>query len=369
MSTPPAPPQHPQHPQPQYPQQNPAVVYLQAPAQKYGLLKMMFGAIGRMILTLIVVFVIMAIFGALIMTAMQPQAMVYRSGSGSKQVAVIDINGTIDDDMADYVRNAVNQVLDNPKYATVVLRVDSPGGGVTASDQIWYQIKRLQQQGKPVVASYGSVAASGGYYISCRSDFIFAEPTTITGSIGVIMQAMTFADLLEKVGINPVTLVAEGSPAKNIANDLYRDWNDQDKEKIQKVLNQAYDVFFERVAERRQDIVGDEYKLRAIADGSIYTANEAQENGLIDQIGYLDDAVDYAIKSAGLPSDTQVMMIQKLQGPFDGLPRLQTLLPAGSLSSASNKSQNNAGSNYIDSQSIRLLIYELTRPMAMYLMN
>ena len=116
--------------------------------------------------------------------------------------------------------------------AAVVLRVDSGGGGVTASDQIWHAIERFQERHPdvPVVASFGGVAASGGYYVAAGTDRIFIEPTGFTGSIGVIAQVPTLQDAMQKLGVDWVTVVADGSPNKDNANNLYRDWTDADRE-------------------------------------------------------------------------------------------------------------------------------------------
>ena len=145
---------------------------------------------------------------------------VHRDG-GRESLAIIPVRGTIDDQQSNFVRACVDHVLRDRSVKGVVLRVDSPGGGVTASDQIWHQMGRLQEAGLPVVASFGSVAASGGYYVSCGADHIIAEETSVTGSIGVIAQVFTMEQLMEKVGVQPVTLVASGSPEKDVANDIF----------------------------------------------------------------------------------------------------------------------------------------------------
>lgn len=336
------------------------VIYVQTPAARGpGIFRTLFGAIGRLILTLLVVFIIVGAMVALATKSMQTQVVVYRSGASTSQVAIIDVDGDIDDDQAEFVRHAVNTVIANPRYRAVVLRVDSPGGGITASDHIWYEIKRLQQHGRTVVASYGSVAVSGGYYISCRADHIMAEPTTITGSIGVIASIMTFADTLEKLGIQPITLVAGESPSKNVANDIYRDWNDADRAEVQKSLDAAYGVFFSRVAERRQAIVGSEEQLKAVADGSIYTAEEAVANGLVDSIGYLDDAIDTAITMANLAPDSQAVIISPPRSPLDDLPFGLTW-HGGRIDAAPSVD--------LDPDAVRMFLHELIRPKAAYLM-
>ncbi|MHC4769006.1 MAG: S49 family peptidase, partial [Planctomycetota bacterium] len=127
----------------------------------------------------------------------------YRDGDRN-QVAIIEVKGVIDPLRADAVRVLVDEVLATRAIKAVVLRVDSPGGGIAPSDQIWYQVNRMRDAGLPVVASFGGIAASGGYFISCGTDHIVAEPTCITGSIGVIAQTFILKDLMDKVGIEPV---------------------------------------------------------------------------------------------------------------------------------------------------------------------
>ena len=228
------------------------------------------------------------------------RAMVETVRSGSNDhIAILPVEGVIDETRAAFVRDAVDGLLEDRRLRAVVLRVNSPGGGVTASDQIWYEVGRLRARGVPVIASFGGVAASGGYYAACASDEIFAERTTITGSIGVIAQVLTLGDMLEKIGVEPVTLVADGSPDKATGNDIMRRWTDDDRAQLGVILNDAYDVFAERVRDGRGERLTAEGSDRAVT-GSVFTGPRAMELGLVDAIGYLDDALARAESVAGL---------------------------------------------------------------------
>jgi protease-4 len=222
----------------------------------------------------------------------------YRAGGGDK-IAIIPLYGPIGGAQSAFVRAGVDTVLADSSIRAVILRVDSPGGGVTASDQIWYQIKRLKDNGMPVLASYGSVAASGGYYASCHADHIMAEETSITGSIGVIAQTFIVKDLLDKVGVEPVTLLSSESPQKDVGNP-YRAWEEHEREKIVQRLDSAYNIFLARVQDGRAAVIGNSGRVRELANGSVYTSDAALREGLIDGIGYLDDAVVEAEKMGGV---------------------------------------------------------------------
>jgi protease-4 len=271
------------------------------------------------------------------------------SGSNAT-VAVLHVSGLIDDSNASYAEQAIDSILKDKNIRAVVLRVDSPGGGVTASDEIWHNIQRLKEAKLPLIASYGSVAASGGYYISCNADYILAQETTITGSIGVIASIMTFQDLLEKIGVKPVTLIAKNSPEKSVANDVYRNWTVKDKQKVNGILNAMYAVFYSRVAEGRSTAIPDEKKLKAVANGSAYTAQQSLSNGLIDGIGYLNDAIDLAQQRAGLTkADATIVHYSRATPSFGGLLGVQ--------------------SNTLTTSDIKSMLHEFTMPKLMYLYN
>ncbi|MHC5025662.1 MAG: signal peptide peptidase SppA [Planctomycetota bacterium] len=278
----------------------------------------------------------------------------YRAGSGGK-IAIIPVVGVIDGPQAEFVRGAVDKVLDDRSVKAVVLRVNSPGGGVTASDQIWYQVRRLKNSGLPVVASYGGMATSGGYYVSCHADEIVAEETCTTGSIGVIAQILTMEGLLDKVGIEAVTLVASGSPQKDVANDMMRAWNDQDRDRVVTMLDAAYSTFLQRVQDGRGAVVDSTERIRELADGSVYTAQAALENGLIDQVGYLDDAIGAAERLASLPLGRSNVVILRDPPSFFGSP---WLLEGPAKTPAT-----------LDAETIRSFVSDLSAPRMMYLAN
>lgn len=252
----------------------------------------------------------------------------YRSG-GTNEVVVLPIHGVIDARQSQFVRVCVDDILERrATVRAVVLRVNSPGGGVTASDEIWHELGRLKTAGLPLIASYGSVAASGGYYVSCDSDFIMAQETSMTGSIGVIAQIMTFGGLMDKMGVEPVTLVAHGSPQKSIANDTFREWTEKDREQVLGMLDSAYDTFHARVKQGRGNVITDPAVLSEIANGSVFTARDALANGLIDGIGYLDDAIAQAEKAASLPpGGASVMMLGQRPTLFGSVPFLESAPP------------------------------------------
>ena len=238
----------------------------------------------------------------------------YREGTGEQRVVILPIDGGIDDDMASFVRRAFLSLEKSPP-AALVLRVNSGGGGVTASDQIWHAIHRFKQSHPdvPVVASFGGVAASGGYYVAAPTDYIFCEQTGITGSIGVMAQIPSVAGMIDKLGVEMNVVVADGSEQKAVANNLFEDWKDQqgnlteegraNQAVLKNLLNSAWDRFVQVVDEGRTSLSTEE--VRALATGEVFTAAQALDAGLINEIGYLDDAVDKAIAMADLPDDAE----------------------------------------------------------------
>lgn len=227
----------------------------------------------------------------------------YTAGETEKRITILPINGMISDETASFVRQAVKALNDDPP-AAIVLRVNSGGGTVGASDRIWHELDVFKKQHPEIkiVASFGSYAASGGYYVSALADHIYAENTCITGSIGVMGQLFTVEGLLDKVGVSPITMVATGSPDKDAANDITRAWTEQDRAVVQTLLDSAYDRFLEVVVQGRAGVLNAD-EVRELANGKVFTAQQALDAKLVDSIGYLDDAVTEAAKLAGLPPD------------------------------------------------------------------
>lgn len=218
----------------------------------------------------------------------------YLAGDTDHRIVILDVTGLIDESTAAYVRDSLKELRSN-KPAAVILRVDSGGGTVAASDIIAHDIEQFRRDtGVPVVASFGGIAASGGYYISAQCDKIVAEPTCITGSIGVIAQIVTVDKLLEKVGVTPEVIVATDSKKKDVANNIMRHWDDQDRDKVRMILDHAHARFVDVVYNGRQKYFSSRDEVKALATGEVFTSDQARQNKLIDQVGYLDDAITEA---------------------------------------------------------------------------
>lgn len=213
------------------------------------------------------------------------------------KLAIVEVSGLIDEDTAEHAIKQIHQARDDSKVRAVVLRVDSPGGTVSASDRIWREVESLKRDGrKPVVVSMGGMAASGGYYVSAPADYIFAEPTTLTGSIGVILEIPQLNGLLQKVGIEFET-IATGE-WKDMGS-MYRPMTSREKERWREVIDDNFQRFMNVVAQGRS-LRLDEVK--PVANGKVYTAREALKHKLINEIGYLDDAILHAQRLAKIES-------------------------------------------------------------------
>jgi protease-4 len=219
-------------------------------------------------------------------------------GSANQKVAVLPIEGIINGETSELVCRWLRTIEKDENVKAVVLAVNTPGGGVTASDEIYHQILKLKEARKfPIVASMGGLAASGGYYVSAPADRIFAQPTTWTGSIGVMGPGFNASELLKKWGIAETTLTAPRGGYKN-AGSMFQPENPRDSAYLQSLVDQAYDRFKGIVQDGRKG------KLNApisdICNAKVYSAQEALANGLIDQIGYSQDAYDWAATQAHL---------------------------------------------------------------------
>lgn len=256
--------------------------------------------------------------------------------SGDKWLAIVDLEGVIMDN--EETLQLLAYVREEEKCSGLLLRIDSGGGGVTASDEIWHAVRQVKGAGKPVVVYMGSMAASGGYYIAAAADWIVANPTTITGSIGVIIQTPAYKEALNKLGIEMRTFTSGKNKAILSPTE---EMSDEQRQIIQDLVNVSYDRFVGIVASGRNL---DENELRnGIADGRILSAEQALEHKLIDQIGYSDDATLLALEAAGLPNGAPVYLLEKQIGlkdlfgsPFgkvevevEGVPNFTTELQSG----------------------------------------
>lgn len=232
------------------------------------------------------------------------------AGSRHHKIAAIRIEGVIDNAMSAWVRTQLDAAERDPSVKGVIVRINSPGGGVASSDQVHYAITRYKEQtGKPVLAFMQSVAASGGYYSAVACDEIMAEPTAITGSIGVIMSHLVVKDLLEeKLGISPVVIK---SGERKDWPSMFSDTTDEQRRYLdERVIRPAFERFVQLVAAGRSEKLT-EAQVRHLADGSIFTAPDALTSKLIDRIGYFEQAVKTLADRTGLSNPTVVEYSQK----------------------------------------------------------
>ncbi len=211
---------------------------------------------------------------------------------GGDKVAIIEITGAIESS-EDIVRQ-LKKYDEDGSVPAIVLRINSPGGGVAPTQEIYEKILDVRENGTYVVSSLSSVAASGGYYIACAADTIFASPGTLIGSIGVIFSFLTFEGLMDKIGVQ--LEVVKSGELKDVGN-YSREMTQKEREMLQAALSDVYDQFVIAVAEGRNlDIE----QVEDIADGSIFTGNQGIRLGLVDKLGGLEDAIALAGEMAGL---------------------------------------------------------------------
>lgn len=224
-----------------------------------------------------------------------------------EKVGIIEITGIITDSKS--VIHNLKRFREDNSIKAIVLRIDSPGGGVGPAQEIFREIRKTVGV-KKIVASMGAVAASGGYYIAAGTDGIVANPGTITGSIGVIIRFANFEDLLSKIGLTPVVVKSgeykdTGSPVRKMTKE--------ERKILQNFVNQIHKQFIIAVAEGRNM---DQSKVEPLADGRIFTGEEAKNLGLIDRIGNLEDAVEWAGRMAGIEGKISAVYAKKKKLPF-----------------------------------------------------
>jgi protease-4 len=216
----------------------------------------------------------------------------------SPAVGLLEVDGVIAESLP-YL-DAIKEFQDNRSIKAVVVRLDSPGGKVGPSQEIYSALLKLKKK-KPVIVSMGSLAASGAYYIACSGDTIYALPGTMTGSIGVIMEFFDVSNGLKRLGIAPENITAgtlkdAGSPFKPMSAD--------ERKYFKALVDDVHDQFIEAVSKSRKikpDVV------RTLADGRVYTGRQALKAGLVDRLGGLEDAVDEAKKRAGIIGEARII--------------------------------------------------------------
>jgi len=258
------------------------------------------------VITIVLSFVSLAVLtlfvlGVFLSSTGDPGAML----PGAERVALVRIIGPIED-AADVVEE-IDGYAESGNVRALVLRVDSPGGGVGASREIFEAVQRVRDRGKPVITSMGPIAASGGYYVACASDSILAGPSTITGSIGVIATFGSFKKALDKIGVD-FNIIATG-PYKASGSE-FKEMTEEERDYLQSLLDDLFGQFVEAISTARGI---DTQTMLEIADGRAFTGRQALELGLIDRIGTLDDALDAAARMAGLAVPPHV--IERREGP------------------------------------------------------
>jgi protease-4 len=240
---------------------------------------------------LIVIGVIMVVFvGSIVLLTFMFRRETPSFALGDK-VGVVEIDSVISNSRE--VIRGIRSFVEDAGVKAIVLRVDSPGGGVGASQEIYREVVKAREV-KTVVASFGGVAASGGYYVACGADKIVANPGTITGSIGVVMQFANLEELLKKIGYKGYVIK---SGAHKDVGSPFREMTPEEKELLQEVIDTVHQQFIRAVAEGRKLPME---KVAAIADGRIFSGEQARALGLVDELGNLEDTIDMAAQMAGI---------------------------------------------------------------------
>lgn len=229
-------------------------------------------------------------------------AQVKRPESKAKdKVAVLYLEGEITDEEGDgivgtEVIKTFKKIRKDEAIKALVLRVNSPGGSANASEQIWRAVQKIKADSIPVVVSMGDYAASGGYYISCGADYIFAEPTTLTGSIGIFGTIPNVAKLRDKIGVD-VDGIGTNKHSDLEGNIIYKGMNIEEQALMQTMVERGYDLFTSRCAEGRH--VEQDY-IKSIGEGRVWLGVKGKEIGIVDELGNIDDAIAKAVELAGL---------------------------------------------------------------------
>ena len=250
-------------------------------------------------------------------------AQVKRPDSKAKdKVAVLYLAGEITDEEGDgivgkEVVKTLKKIAKDDDVKALVLRVNSPGGSADASEQIWHAIRKIKADSIPVVVSMGDYAASGGYYISCGADYIYAEPTTLTGSIGIFGTIPNAAKLRDKVGLD-IDGIKTNKHADLEANMIYKGMNAEEFALMQTMVERGYDLFTGRCAEGRH--VSQDY-IKSIGEGRVWLGVRGKEIGIVDEIGNINDAIAKAVDLAGLEC-YQLAYYPETTDPYEELMKL-----------------------------------------------
>jgi len=283
------------------------------------------------------------------------EEIIIEDGDLDKRIAVLNLEGIIQDIELFFLSegyghqhflNMIDQAGEDPSVEAIILKVNSPGGAVGETAQIHRKLVELQEAyEKPIYVSMGATAASGGYYVAAPADKIFAEPSTITGSIGVIMESINYSGLAEKYGVDFNTI--KSGKHKDIMSPN-REMTKEEREILQSMIDEMYDDFVQVIVDGRQM---DEATVREVGDGRVYTGRQAQQVGLVDEIGNFEDTLSAIQSDYGL-EDAQVIQYGTGLGLF------------GNVGMAMKEMfQNNAS----ELDKVMSLLRESDKPRAMYI--
>ena len=240
------------------------------------------------------------------------------SASMGQKVAVIDVTGIIS--KSDATIKLIHAYRDDPSIKAIVMRIDSPGGSVAPVQEIYTELEKIE---KPIVASMAGSAASGGYYIACAADTIFANPGTLTGSIGVIMQFTRMKGLYDKVGLEHQVIKSgqfkdTGSP--------FRTLTEEEQAVLQATVDDVHNQFVDTIAQARSNLLT-RAEVVELADGRIFSGRQALDSKLIDQLGNLPDAIKIAGELGGIEGKPKVLRKQKKTSLFEQLLGIEQMPP------------------------------------------
>lgn len=242
---------------------------------------------------------IVSLFGLILFIAIL--SLFFGDGFGKEKVAVVTVKGVIVDSKP--VIEQIHDAVNSSDVKAIVIRINSPGGGVGASQEIYREISKVKN--KAVIASMGSVAASGGYYIACGVEKIYANPGTLTGSIGVLMEFANFEELMGKIGLKGY--VVKSGEFKDIGSPL-RPMSDSERALLQGVIDNTYRQFVGVVSKGRK--LPNDY-VKELADGRVFTGEQAKDLKLVDELGNLEDAIDEAARMAGIKDKPYVKYMER----------------------------------------------------------
>lgn len=302
------PPQRPQAPAaPGYPPMYAPMPYpYPPPPPRHGFVRGIFVTLATTIFGLsLMLNIYLLIINGLLSSSGTSQTTTIVEGSIGQKIAVIPVDGIIDDSLFEAVEEMIQRAEDDASVKAVIFEIDTPGGSVTSSDELYQRIRQFQADNAqvPVISAMGGLATSGGYYVACATSHIVAQRTTLTGNIGVLLPRYDASQLMNKIGVRENTVESTGSPFKN-AGSMFTTDTPEETAYFQSLIDEAFVQFKSVVRDGRQGKLKEE--LDAIANGKVYSGPEAMKLGLVDQVGYLTDAIIHASSVAGLSNPTVI---------------------------------------------------------------